>query len=245
MSDHPRRLQQTTSANTTSEDANQFVLLVDLWNAEGTQEVSLVRHSNSSPAISISAATTAPYPPPAERPYLGLLGPGELHNYFMSTGDHVAAANLQQFLPNQQNVAMYRNPITGQTGYPQGQPGQVQHPAYGANQTVPIPIMPIPSNGLFTKNLIGSLCANATRLNDTNNKPGYWFILQDLSVRTEGHFRYVFGASSHSRFITLVSLPLLKNGSSPDLESIAISSWQSFSGCPKFIAIGVIRSFIF
>lgn len=199
VSHPPRHEQQAAPDSTTSEDANQFVLLVDLWNAEGTQEVSLVRHSNSSPAISISAATTAPYPPPAERPYLGLLGPGELHNYFMSTGDHAAAANLQQFLPNQQNLAMYRNPVTGQTGYAQqhpGQPGQVQHPSFGANQTVPIPIMPIPSNGMFTKNLIGSLCANATRLNDTNNKPGYWFILQDLSVRTEGNFRYVFGVFS-------------------------------------------------
>ncbi|QDS67481.1 hypothetical protein FKW77_001053 [Venturia effusa] len=148
-----------------TEDANHFVLLVDLWNSDGTQEVSLVRHSNTSPAISISAATTTPYPPPPERPYLGMLQPGELYSYHMSGG----------------NVAMYRNP--GPPGYPQqhpGQPGQVQHPGYGATPSVPIPVMPMPSNGMFTKNLIGSLCANATRLNDTKGKPGYWFILQDL-----------------------------------------------------------------
>lgn len=43
--------------------------------------------------------------------------------------------------------------------------------------------------GMFTRNLIGSLSASAFRLTDPANKIGVWFILQDLSVRTEGHFR--------------------------------------------------------
>jgi hypothetical protein len=46
--------------------------------------------------------------------------------------------------------------------------------------------------GLFTRNLIGSLAASAFRLTDPNDKIGIWFVLQDLSVRTEGNFRYVF-----------------------------------------------------
>jgi hypothetical protein len=43
--------------------------------------------------------------------------------------------------------------------------------------------------GMFTRNLIGSLATNAQRLADMNDKIGIWFILQDLSVRTEGSFR--------------------------------------------------------
>lgn len=48
--------------------------------------------------------------------------------------------------------------------------------------------------GMFTRNLIGSLSASAFRLTDPDNKIGVWFILQDLSVRTEGIFRYGFFA---------------------------------------------------
>ena len=46
-----------------------------------------------------------------------------------------------------------------------------------------------PPQGMFTRNLIGSLSASAFRLNDPDEKSGIWFILQDLSVRTEGTFR--------------------------------------------------------
>ena len=46
-----------------------------------------------------------------------------------------------------------------------------------------------PPTGMFTRNLIGSLAASAFRLQDTQDKIGIWFILQDLSVRTEGCFR--------------------------------------------------------
>lgn len=44
-------------------------------------------------------------------------------------------------------------------------------------------------NGMYTRNLIGSLAASASRLTDPTDKIGIWFILQDLSVRTEGWFR--------------------------------------------------------
>lgn len=49
-----------------------------------------------------------------------------------------------------------------------------------------------PATGMFTRNLIGSLTVNAFKLTDTEGKMGFWFVLQDLSVRTEGQFRYVF-----------------------------------------------------
>jgi Velvet factor len=44
--------------------------------------------------------------------------------------------------------------------------------------------------GMFTRNLIGALSASAFRLHDQNHKFGIWFILQDLSIRTDGIFRY-------------------------------------------------------
>ena len=43
--------------------------------------------------------------------------------------------------------------------------------------------------GMFTRNLIGSVVGSASRLTDPANHIGIWFILQDLSVRTEGSFR--------------------------------------------------------
>lgn len=43
--------------------------------------------------------------------------------------------------------------------------------------------------GMFTRNLIGSVTVSAATLQDLNDKPGFWFVLQDLSVRTEGNFR--------------------------------------------------------
>lgn len=43
--------------------------------------------------------------------------------------------------------------------------------------------------GMYTRNLIGSLAASAFRLSDPDDRVGIWFVLQDLSVRTEGTFR--------------------------------------------------------
>lgn len=45
-------------------DTSFYVLTVDLWNAEGTSEVNLVKHSANSP--SISTAMSSSYPPPPQ-----------------------------------------------------------------------------------------------------------------------------------------------------------------------------------
>ena len=45
---------------------------------------------------------------------------------------------------------------------------------------------------MYTRNLIGSLTVNASVLKDNEGHESFWFVLQDLSVRTEGWFRYVF-----------------------------------------------------
>lgn len=44
-------------------------------------------------------------------------------------------------------------------------------------------------NGMYTRNLIGSLVSSAARLENPSGAIGIWFVLQDLSVRTEGWFR--------------------------------------------------------
>jgi len=58
------------------------------------------------------------------------------------------------------------------------------HQNTNPNQTMQAP------TGMYTRNLIGSLAASAARLTDPEDRIGIWFVLQDLSVRTEGEFRY-------------------------------------------------------
>ena len=68
------------------------------------------------------------------------------------------------------------------------------HPSTAAQAMIPQPLqlhIPAAPVGVFTRNLIGSLSASAFRLTDLDDNIGVWFILQDLSIRTEGSFRYV------------------------------------------------------
>src|ERR1700712_3208633 len=95
-------------------DPTFFVLTVDLWNDQGTQEVNLVRHSNNSPSMSISASSTTSFPPAPER-FLAIVHP----NGFA----HAAAGPLYSGSP-----PMYAGPA------PLGAPDafQYSHPAvYG------------------------------------------------------------------------------------------------------------------
>ncbi|KAH8602637.1 velvet factor [Bisporella sp. PMI_857] len=69
-----------------------------------------------------------------------------------------------------------------------------------------------PPSGMFTRNLIGSLSASAFRLTDQNDFIGIWFVLQDLSVRTEGIFRLRFS------FVNVGGAPpVVKPGTTPQL----------------------------
>lgn len=54
------------------------------------------------------------------------------------------------------------------------------------------PSMAPRQGGSRVRNLIGSLAASAFRLTDPEDRVGIWFILQDMSVRTEGTFRLKF-----------------------------------------------------
>ena len=147
-------------------DGMFFVLQVDLWSEDASKEVNIVRSSSSSPAVSISTATTTSYPPPPERHH-----------------------DLRQFHGPQGPQWMYE-PMSSIPGGPQN---PLQYHPMAMGQPLPpaafAPQPPTNSSTMFTRNLIGSLTVNAAWLKDNEGNYGFWFVLQDLSVRTEGFFR--------------------------------------------------------
>lgn len=144
-----------------------FVLQVDLWAETADREANVVRASSNSPAVSISSATTTSYPPPQEQPR-HVEHPQVM--YIAHDGHYTYPYA----------VNMHRPSYGSQGGYYPGVPVPAQPIGYAQPQQ---------NNAMYTRNLIGSLTVNAAKLTDTDGKPGYWFVLQDLSVRTEGHFR--------------------------------------------------------
>lgn len=183
-------------------DTSYYVLTVDLWSADGTQEVNLVRHSAH--AASISSAVSSSYPPPPVAQAVYPAFPSQQTPY------QSAYTQPRQLVPGSQappvpvQVNPYGTPHNPQGGfYPTPTTGQVttsgyyqhhqhhHHPPPPPQQQMP-PLQPPQARaptGMFTRNLIGSLSASAFRLTDPDNRIGVWFILQDLSVRTEGQFR--------------------------------------------------------
>lgn len=111
------------------------------------------------------------------------------------------------------------------------------------------------NQGMYTRNLIGSLTVNAFTLKDDQDRLGVWFVLQDLSVRTEAAFRYLASSTPISKadiyrlkmnFIDVGTHadPLdkankLSQGKSPVLASVFSQPFQVFSA-KKFP--GVIES---
>ncbi|KAG6010163.1 hypothetical protein E4U21_007640 [Claviceps maximensis] len=203
-------------------DHSMFVLNVDLWNEDGTKEVNLVRSSAGSPSISstIPYSYTAlgngeggiiPYTQhvlasnrdTAFNQSQGI-SYGQEYQVQPSYGQAPAYppnnsyGPPQQFFPHHQT---YRSDGGGHPLPPQptvssyhrnsntcGPPGYLQDHGSLARMA----IVGGQPQGMFTRNLIGSLAASAFRLSDTEDRIGIWFVLQDLSVRTEGPFRLRF-----------------------------------------------------
>lgn len=88
----------------------------------------------------------------------------------------------------------------------------------GGYEITPIRSLPA-AQGMFTRNLIGSLAASAFRLTDENERIGIWFILQDLSVRTEGHFRLRFSFVNVAPPTPTGSGAMVNTGKAPVLAS--------------------------
>ncbi|KAK1253952.1 hypothetical protein MKX07_002029 [Trichoderma sp. CBMAI-0711] len=194
-------------------DHSMFVLNVDLWNEDGTREVNLVRSSTSS-SPSVSSTVTYPYgsitvgesshtygqsaPPPSREA-----------SYSVSQAASYAPEYQTQPTYTQGSSAYPPNGTYGppQQYYPQhqgyraetGPPGALQTAVGGFrgytqdhNALTKMAVVGGQPQGMFTRNLIGSLAASAFRLTDTSEHLGIWFVLQDLSVRTEGPFRLRF-----------------------------------------------------
>lgn len=200
-------------------DSTYFVLTVDLWSQDGASEVNLVRHSNHTPSVSISTTSTTSYPPPPDRHLVRMdvavsapygqqqIMPPAMSGYGMHQQSPYGAP--PPMLPQSHDPhAQYGAPPPQlPPSNPYGQPPQM-HAAGGMIPPMVAPGPPppappgymvavnqvathAPASGMFTRNLIGSLSVNAFKLLDTQQKTGFWFVLQDLSVRTEGFFRYV------------------------------------------------------
>ncbi|KAJ9201794.1 hypothetical protein DTO021D3_7801 [Paecilomyces variotii] len=215
-------------------DTSFYVLTVDLWNAEGTREVNLVRHSATSPSISTATSSSYPpppqnmsptYPPYPQNPYSQPMGYPPMNSYYPQNGQ-----------------LTYQNPYGANPQaayYPQYYPGGHMPPAGLSPATAQQPMSAGPG-GMFTRNLIGSLSASAFRLTDPDNKIGVWFILQDLSVRTEGTFRLKMNfANVGTQSADSNGTPVLNHGSAPVLASVFSEPFQVFSA-KKFP--GVIES---
>jgi hypothetical protein len=105
--------------------------------------------------------------------------------YVSSNGGGYAPPN--QYYPHEFRPDMQGMPLASQ-GPPYHQPRTFDpNPQFALSQR--LSIGGSQPQGMFTRNLIGSLAASAFRLVDTEDKDGIWFVLQDLSVRTEGNFR--------------------------------------------------------
>ncbi|KAJ4312706.1 hypothetical protein N0V94_007307 [Neodidymelliopsis sp. IMI 364377] len=149
-------------------DTTFCILLADLWPEDTSRGAcNLVRHSSAAPTVSISSSVTTSFPPQPDRQMFLTQGiPTQFNQY----GQPIAPPN--PYAPQQ----YYAN---------QPSPGYPPYPAqYAQVQTS--------NSSQHTRNLIGQSAVNAYKLNDPDGKPGFWFVFQDLSVRTEGTFRLKF-----------------------------------------------------
>ncbi|KAL2172106.1 hypothetical protein VTG60DRAFT_476 [Thermothelomyces hinnuleus] len=187
-----------------------YVLNVDLWSEDALKEVNLVRHTTATPSISSTSPASYAQIEQASPAYSHMVPPGrdmaysQQMAYHPPPGQPVSPYGMQQSYGQgfvSPNGAGYQPP---NQYYPQADlqglgplvtspygPPRVYDPQYGG-MPQRMSISGNPPSGMFTRNLIGSLAASAFRLQDTQDKIGIWFILQDLSVRTEGCFRLRF-----------------------------------------------------
>ncbi|KAK1752433.1 velvet factor-domain-containing protein [Echria macrotheca] len=228
-----------------------YVLNVDLWSEDALKEVNLVRHTTATPSISsttpasyaaIEQSTPAfsnilpsnrdsgqygqqlPYQPPvpAVNAY-AMQQPYQVGGYVSANGGGYGPAGQYypgEFRPDMQGMP----PLPSQA--PGFQPPRVFEPQFSMSQR--LSISGGQPQGMFTRNLIGSLAASAFRLTDTEEKDGIWFVLQDLSVRTEGNFRLRFsfvnvaGPTSNGQ-------PMVNQGKAPVLASVFSDVFQVYS----------------
>lgn len=225
-----------------------YVLNVDLWSEDALREVNLVRHTTATP--SISSTTPASYaaieqstpaysnvlPSNRDSGYgqqMGYQPPGPSVNPYAMTPQYPGYApqngggyGAQYYSPHE-----FRPEIQGIPQLPSQSAGY--HPPrvfdgpFGMSQR--LSISGSQPQGMFTRNLIGSLAASAFRLVDTEDKDGIWFVLQDLSVRTEGNFRLRFSFVNVGAPIMNGGQPSVNQGRAPVLASVFSDVFQVYS----------------
>ncbi|KAH6674065.1 velvet factor-domain-containing protein [Plectosphaerella plurivora] len=221
-------------------DHGMFVLNVDLWSEDGQREVNLVRHTNSAP--SISSTTPCSYTGIADNPYHPILPSNTSHR----EPQYAPAAGMGY--PSHQSQPgyspAYGGPAPGyavpqQYGAPGGYPPSPAYPGYNGLAPADYPRQNYVAggfssrgsgagntpSGMFTRNLIGSLAASAFRLQDPSERIGVWFILQDLSIRTEGSFRLRFSFVNVGPNVGPTGAPL--NGGKPGKAPILASCFSA------------------
>ncbi|KAJ4297184.1 hypothetical protein N0V88_004102 [Collariella sp. IMI 366227] len=188
-----------------------YVLNVDLWSEDALKEVNLVRHTTATPSISSTSPASYAQIEQSAPAYSHILPSSRDVTYSPQMGYHHPPNQAMSPYGMQQQ---YSQGFVSPNGYqPPNQyyPQDLRHDMQGLGQMVSSPYGPPrvyeahygglpqrmsisgnPPSGMFTRNLIGSLAASAFRLIDNQDKIGIWFILQDLSVRTEGCFRLRF-----------------------------------------------------
>ncbi|KAK8140266.1 Velvet complex subunit [Apiospora sp. TS-2023a] len=196
-------IDKATGREVSSNDVEHqmFILSVDLWSWNGLKEVNVVKHSQNSP--SISSTTQQSFRElqeggPSYDTYPGMVRQGFAapsqppsnyaseqygHGYGQAPNGYTYQGHVGQY-PVPSNVQS----VPSQNGYAGRYPQDLTPQRANSLAT--------PPNGMYTRNLIGSLVTSANRLLDPEDKFGIWFILQDLSVRTEGYFRLRFSFTS-------------------------------------------------
>ncbi|KAK3328967.1 velvet factor-domain-containing protein [Apodospora peruviana] len=233
-----------------------YVLNVDLWSEDAIKEVNLVRHTTATP--SISSTTPASYAAieqstpayshilPSNRDVSGYPQPmayqspqSAVNPYAMqspySAGGY-GSPNGASYAPPNQFYPDFRPELQGMPQMPPQTPpygapprnvydqGYMNHPRLSISGNQP--------QGMFTRNLIGSLAASAFRLTDTDDKIGIWFVLQDLSVRTEGNFRLRFSfvnVGAPGALPSGNSSSAVNTGRAPVLASVFSDTFQVYS----------------
>ncbi|EOO00539.1 putative developmental regulator protein [Phaeoacremonium minimum UCRPA7] len=227
-----------------------YVLNVDLWSEDAQKEVNLVRHTTATPSISSTtpesfAAVEArpqfqPLLPGTRDPNYPQLGYSQAPNPYMQAGYGQAS-----YLPSPNGYGPPTQYYPGADMYGGVLPSQSRGiGGYGPPHVYDPHDLPMAQrlamqgtqpSGMFTRNLIGSLAASAFRLTDPLEKIGIWFILQDLSVRTEGNFRLRFSFVNVGRPSTNPNgqpanqNSIVNTGQAPVLASCFSDVFQVFS----------------
>ncbi|KAF7531478.1 hypothetical protein G7054_g8825 [Neopestalotiopsis clavispora] len=188
-------------------DVNQIehqmmILSVDLWNAEGTSECNLAKPSPNSPSTTGSISTYSYREMDKNALVYGIAEQSHAHAYPSQQYDGFAPAGYADYrshaMPHTLPHMVAPHQPAAHAPYASRYPqqitqglGQQQDMVAGRNNSVGGQ----QPNGMYSRNLIGSLVSSGNRLDDVDGKVGVWFVLQDLSVRTEGWFRLRFSFS--------------------------------------------------